>query len=97
MSSPVLPHLAADAGLALFLDVDGTLLEIAPTPDAVIVPASLKQTLDGLSARLGGALALISGRSVQALDALFAPSHFAAAGVHGCERRAAGGNLVRPQ
>lgn len=92
MPIPVIP----DENLALFLDVDGTLLEIAETPGAVVVPASLKTTLNELSSRLDGALALVSGRSVHSLDALFAPYRFAAAGVHGCERREASGCVARP-
>lgn len=79
---------------ALFLDVDGTLLEIAETPDAVRVPARLKEVL-GRAARLDdGALALVSGRRIADLDALFSPWRFAAAGLHGIERRDAGGRYV---
>jgi trehalose 6-phosphate phosphatase len=96
MSPPALSDLAAQSSLALFLDVDGTLLEIAPTPDAVVVPDSLKQMLNALSSRLDGALALVSGRSVRTLDQLFAPYRFAAAGIHGCERREANGCILRP-
>lgn len=77
--------------LALFLDVDGTLLEIAATPEAVRVPAALRNTLDLAATREQGALALISGRSLAALDQLFTPSVFPAAGQHGIERRDAHG------
>lgn len=83
--------------LALFLDVDGTLIEIAETPRAVVVPQSLKTLLNDLSVRLDGALALVSGRSVADLDGLFAPYKFTASGVHGCERRDTTGCMVRPQ
>jgi len=82
---------------ALFLDVDGTLLEIAETPQAVQVPASLKQLLDDVRSRLDGALALVSGRSLANLDQLFSPLQFVAAGVHGCERRTADGLVLRPE
>lgn len=82
--------------LALFLDVDGTLLEIASTPDAVKVPGALRNTLELAAARENGALALISGRSISELDRLFAPCLFAAAGQHGFERRNAKGRLMRP-
>ncbi|HWK74996.1 MAG TPA: trehalose-phosphatase [Povalibacter sp.] len=92
MSIPIIP----EHQLALFLDVDGTLLEIAQTPYAVIVPESLKITLDTLSSRLQGALALVSGRSVETLDALFAPYRFPAAGIHGCELRPAGSAIEYP-
>jgi len=82
--------------IALFLDVDGTLLEIAPRPDAVKVPASLRNTLQLAAARAGGALALISGRSIADLDRLFAPSVFPAAGQHGLERRSLDGRITHP-
>ena len=74
-------------GIALFLDVDGTLLEIAAAPDAVRVPAALRNTLGLAADREDGALALISGRSTADLDRLFAPSVFPASGLHGFERR----------
>ena len=81
---------------ALFLDVDGTLLEIAATPDEVRVPAALRNTLQLASAREGGAMALVSGRPISELDRLFSPHRFAAAGLHGFERRNAQGQLHRP-
>lgn len=78
---------------ALFLDVDGTLLQIAETPQDVRVPQALTQLLQDLHARLNGALALVSGRSIANLDQLFAPLQLCAAGVHGCERRDPEGRL----
>jgi len=84
-------------GWALFLDVDGTLLEIAETPQSVRVPSTLKPLLVSLSFRLDGALALISGRTLNDLDHLFAPLRFCAAGMHGSERRDAAGRVIRPQ
>jgi len=102
MSIPALNNLhpahpsLADHNLALFLDVDGTLLEIAATPDAVVVPAVLKSLLNELSIRLDGALALVSGRSLQVLDGLFSPFQFIAAGIHGCERREPSGCIRLP-
>jgi trehalose 6-phosphate phosphatase len=80
----------------LFLDVDGTLLEIAPTPDAVTVDEPLRALLRGLDRRCEGALALVSGRPIADLDELFDPLFLAAAGVHGCERRDALGHWLRP-
>jgi trehalose 6-phosphate phosphatase len=71
----------------LFLDVDGTLLEIAETPDTVRVPARLKEVLGRAATLESGALALVSGRRIADLDALFSPWRFAAAGLHGIERR----------
>lgn len=82
--------------LALFLDVDGTLLEIAETPDAVQVPAHLPDLLYRLCMRFDGALALVSGRDLRDLDTLFAPYRFVGAGVHGCERREANGCVYTP-
>lgn len=80
------PPLAPDA-TALFLDVDGVLLDFAAHPDAVRVPAALVARLDALHAALGGALALVSGRSIDTLDALFSPLRLPCAGLHGLERR----------
>lgn len=82
---------------AVFLDVDGTLLEIAALPHAVVVADSLVPTLQRLQQRLDGALALISGRSIQTLDALLAPLQLPAAGIHGNERRTSTGEWVRPE
>ncbi len=71
---------------ALFFDIDGTLLDLAPTPDAVIVPATLRDDLAALARRLG-AIALVTGRSLANVDALFAPLALPAAGQHGAEVR----------
>ncbi len=76
--------------IGLFLDVDGTLLDLAPTPDAVEVPAALLHDLAGAERRLGGALALVSGRPIEELDRLFAPLRLRASGVHGAEIRQSG-------
>jgi len=92
---PPLP--GSSAAWAIFLDVDGTLLEHAERPDAVRVDAPLGALLARLARATGGALALISGRAVADLDALFAPLGLAAAGQHGLERRdAAGGMHLHP-
>lgn len=72
---------------ALFLDVDGTLVDIAPTPDAVRVPGGLPLLLRHLHDRMGGALALVSGRPISEIDELFAPVVLPAAGIHGAEIR----------
>ena len=72
---------------ALFIDVDGTLLEIASQPELVTVPPGLPELLEHLAHRHGGALALVSGRPLTELDRLFRPWHGAAAGLHGAERR----------
>jgi trehalose 6-phosphate phosphatase len=80
-------------GWAVFLDVDGTLLDIAGTPEAVAVEPGLPAALSALSARLGGALALVTGRRLTFLDTLFPGLAFTAAGLHGAEMRFAGGTL----
>jgi trehalose 6-phosphate phosphatase len=80
---------------AWFLDVDGTLLELAERPDAVQVEPGLLRALQSLREAARGALALVSGRSVAELDALFAPLRLAAAGQHGVERRDAAGQVHR--
>jgi trehalose 6-phosphate phosphatase len=79
---------------ALFLDVDGTLLELAATPGVVRVPAELGELLARLGEQYRGALALVSGRRLLDLERLFAPRRFAAAGLHGLERRDAAGRIV---
>ena len=87
-----IPH----SNIALFLDVDGTLLEIAATPAAVRVPAALRNTLQLAAKREDGALALISGRTIAELDALFAPHRFLGAGMHGVEMRDSKGEVTHP-
>ncbi len=72
---------------ALFLDVDGTLIDFAPRPDQVSVSKELVVILDDLKAKVGDAIALISGRPTQDLDHLFKPVKFPMAGQHGLERR----------
>jgi trehalose 6-phosphate phosphatase len=83
--APRLPAYSAD--WALFLDVDGTLLEHAARPDAVRPGAAELELLGALQHAAHGALALISGRAVADLDAMFAPLRLPAAGQHGVERR----------
>jgi trehalose 6-phosphate phosphatase len=87
-----MPTLAGPVSkLAFLLDVDGTLLDIAPTPSAVRVPNSLRQTLERIDRITNGALALVSGRSLADLDRIFAPVELAAIAGHGAEMRPAKG------
>jgi trehalose 6-phosphate phosphatase len=79
---------------ALFLDFDGTLVELAPEPDAIVIPPDLTTLLAALRDRLGGALAIVSGRAVGAIDSFLHPLDLPVAGVHGSERRSADGQLV---
>ena len=74
---------------AVLLDVDGTLLDLMPTPREVWVPPGLASTLRLLHERTGGALAFVSGRSINDLDLIFAPDQFPAVGGHGAEMRLA--------
>ena len=83
-----------DRDSALFIDVDGTLLEIAPRPELVRVPPRLPELLGRLTRERNGALAVISGRTLADLDRLFRPWQGAAAGVHGAERRRPDGSRI---
>jgi trehalose 6-phosphate phosphatase len=78
---------------ALFLDVDGTLLDLADHPDAVRTTPRLKLLLRSARLALQGAVALVSGRSIAGLDRLFAPLQLPAAGLHGVERRSEDGSI----
>jgi trehalose 6-phosphate phosphatase len=82
-------------GWALFLDVDGTLLEIAERPDAVRAGRRTIDILAALDGCLEHALALVSGRPINVLDRLFAPLRLASAGLHGLERRTPAGMFER--
>jgi trehalose 6-phosphate phosphatase len=87
--SSLVPHLSETAVL---LDIDGTLLDLMPTPREVWVPPGLAKTLNRLYQRTGGALALVSGRSLNDIDLIFAPDVFPAVGGHGAEMRIEGDN-----
>jgi trehalose 6-phosphate phosphatase len=78
-----LDHLPPFPMAALLLDLDGTLLDLAPTPDAVVVPPGLLDTLRKLRAWLGGGLAIITGRPIETVDALLGDAPYAVAGEHG--------------
>lgn len=78
---------AISAQTALFLDFDGTLVELANDPDAVLVPSGLTETLLQLQTRLGGALAVVSGRSLPDLDRYLMPLRLPLAAEHGAQRR----------
>ena len=80
----LIPHLSQTAVL---LDIDGTLLDLMPTPREVWVPPGLAETLSRLMVKTSGALALVSGRSLNDIDLIFAPDHFPAVGGHGAEMR----------
>src|ERR1700757_394551 len=81
ISAPLLP--ANLEKTAILLDVDGTLLDLAPTPREIFVPHSLRDTLARLSRRTGGAVAFVSGRPIAELDLIFSPLQLPAIGGHG--------------
>lgn len=85
-SSP--PEPSAD--LALFLDFDGTLIEIADSPSLVVVPETLPSILTAVQAALKGAIAIVSGRTINSLAVLLAPADLTMAGEHGALLRRAG-------
>lgn len=91
--SPSAPPYSADS--AFFLDIDGTLLEIAETPEAVHADAADSRLLERLHSAAGGAVALVSGRTLAMIDKLFAPLKLPAAGQHGYERRDGAGRRRR--
>lgn len=82
---------------ALLLDLDGTLLDLAPTPDSVVVPPGLTDTLVTIKDQLDGALAVITGRAIETIDALLGDVPHAVAGEHGgAVRPAPGAAIERP-
>src|SRR6188472_2147879 len=91
------PSIPADLSqLAILLDVDGTLLDFAPTPREVYVSHALRETLGRLWDRTGGAVAFVSGRPVNELDLIFAPLQLPAIGGHGAELRTVAGAAAGP-
>lgn len=96
-----MPHLAglpAFARAALLLDIDGTLLDFAPTPESVVVPTTLTTSLRRLKPALGGALGVISGRAIEQIDRLLGDAPEAVAGEHGgAIRHAPGAPTERPE
>jgi trehalose 6-phosphate phosphatase len=87
------PHHAA-----LLLDFDGTLVEIAPTPDAIEVAPGLADLLERVKGRFSGALAIVSGRPIHEIDRFLEPGRFVTFGLHGLERRTTPGAAIeRPK
>lgn len=80
---------------AFFFDFDGTLVELAPTPDSIHVPPTLPALLDSLRQRAHGALAIVSGRAIDSIDAFVRLPDLPVAGLHGAERRDANGDVQR--
>jgi len=90
---PKLPNLRADDRPALFLDFDGTLVDIVARPDLTRVPPQLVDTLSHIYRALEGALAVVTGRPLADLDRLLAPLTLPAAGIHGIEHRDGTGRM----
>lgn len=91
---PSLAELNSDRSLSLFLDFDGTLVDIAPTPDGIVVPPALTESLHRLSERLDGRVALVSGRAIVDLERHLGRLSIARAGSHGSDCRTADGAVL---
>jgi len=92
-----IPSLPADPkGFSILLDVDGTILDLAPTPREVFVPHALRETLARLWDRTGGAVAFVSGRPLNELDLIFSPLQLPTIGGHGAELRVMAGASPEP-
>ena len=89
-----LPKILTSTKVALFLDFDGTLVEIAEHPEAVVLGDATRRALGVLSEKLDGALAIVTGREIAAIDRFLAPLRLPVAGVHGLARRDATGRLL---
>ena len=82
---------------ALLLDLDGTLLDLADTPESVVVPPDLMDALPRIRDQLNGALGVITGRAIETVDALLGDAPYAVAGEHGgAIRPAPGAAIERP-
>jgi trehalose 6-phosphate phosphatase len=86
---------APDPSWAFFFDIDGTLADLAPTPSEVRLEHDLHSLIRELHYASGGALALISGRSIESVDSIFGTPRLPVAGLHGLERRNAAGQISR--
>ncbi|NIF88438.1 trehalose-phosphatase [Burkholderia sp. Cy-637] len=80
---------------AFFFDFDGTLVDLAPTPDGIHVPDSLPAMLSELRTLARGAVAIVSGRGIDSIDSFLGLADLPVAGLHGAERRDANGDTMR--
>ncbi len=80
---------------ALFLDLDGTLVDIAPTPEGIEIPSDLVPTLTRISSALDGALAINTGRPIAEVDTFLSPLRLIASGIHGSEIRTSAGGAIK--
>jgi trehalose 6-phosphate phosphatase len=95
IAAPEPPLVSELTRSAILLDIDGTILDIAPSPAEVWVPTGLRPTLSRLVDLTDGAVALVSGRSINDIDLIFSPLQLAAIGVHGAEMRVSGAAEVQ--
>ena len=89
-----MPELSLPARAAMLLDLDGTLIDFAPTPDSVVVPDDLRASLARLREMCGGALAVVTGRPIEQVDGLLGDLPYAVAGEHGGAIRHAPGAAI---
>ncbi|MGN6085637.1 trehalose-phosphatase [Trinickia sp.] len=90
-----LPAFLSPSETAFFFDFDGTLVELASTPDGVVVPPGVVDSLAQLRDLTRGAVAVVSGRGIDSIDAFLGMPDLPIAGLHGAERRDASGDTVR--
>ena len=93
MSNPLAPSTGTPPRIAVFTDFDGTLVEIAETPDGVDVPAELTEQLDRAIHEFEHAFAVITGREIADIDSFLSPLRLPVAGAHGAQRRRADGSM----
>ncbi|MBI4723858.1 MAG: trehalose-phosphatase [Rhodomicrobium sp.] len=90
----LLPNLRDPGAYGFFFDFDGTLTELAETPEAVIVEDRTRRALESLFQATSGAVAIVTGREIDSIDSFLTPLRLPVAGVHGFERRTNGGATV---
>ncbi len=83
------------ATTAFFFDFDGTLVELAPTPDGVTVQPAVPAILSALRRATNGAVAIVSGRGIDSIDSFLSMPDLPVAGLHGAERRDSNGDVLR--
>src|SRR6201996_9802051 len=90
-----LPAVLSPGETAFFFDFDGTLVELAPTPDGVLVQPRVIDLLKDLRSLTNGAVAIVSGRGIESIDSFLGMSDLPIAGLHGAERRDSNGDTQR--
>lgn len=91
----LLPAVVTPSQTAFFFDFDGTLVELAPTPDGILVPTEMVSLLHDLRRLSHGAVAIVSGRGIDSIDSFLGIPDLPVAGMHGAERRDANGDTQR--